>query len=58
MTEEKSLDQLNLLKRIKALLEPAFGSRLRGVVLYGSEARGEATPDSNVDILNPRIRNG
>ena len=24
---------------------------MRGVVLYGSEARGEATPDSDVDIL-------
>jgi len=34
---------LSLLKQIKTLLEAAFGSRLRGVVLYGSEARGEAT---------------
>jgi predicted nucleotidyltransferase len=45
------MDQLNLLKRIKTLLDPAFGSRLRGVVLYGSEARGEATPDSDIDVL-------
>jgi len=44
-------DQISLLARIKARLEPVFGSRLRGVVLYGSEARGEATPDSDVDIL-------
>ena len=40
-----------LLRRIKASLEAAFGDRLRGVVLYGSEARGEATPDSDIDIM-------
>ena len=48
---EKAVDRLSLLKRLKTLLEPAFGSRLRGVVLYGSEARGEATPDSDIDVL-------
>lgn len=40
-----------LLHRIKMLLEQAFGDRLQGVVLYGSEARGEATPESDIDIL-------
>jgi predicted nucleotidyltransferase len=45
------MDQLSLLKRIKTSLEATFGDRLRGVVLYGSEARGEATPDSDIDIL-------
>ena len=44
-------DQLSLLARIKARLELVFGCRLRGVVLYGSEARGEASPDSDIDIL-------
>jgi predicted nucleotidyltransferase len=40
-----------LLTRIKAMLEAAFGPRLRGVVLYGSEARGQAGPDSDIDVL-------
>ena len=45
------LDASTLLVRIKSRLQAVYGDRLRGVVLYGSEARGEATPDSDVDIL-------
>lgn len=37
--------------RIKSRLQAVYGDRLRGVVLYGSEARGEATPDSDIDIM-------
>lgn len=40
-----------LLREIKSCLQTAFGPRLRGVVLYGSEARGEATDDSDIDVL-------
>ncbi len=40
-----------MLARIKARLQDVYGDRLRGVVLYGSEARGEATPESDIDIL-------
>lgn len=40
-----------LLRRIKDLLQIPYGDRLRGVVLYGSEARGESSPESDVDIL-------
>jgi len=40
-----------LLREIKARLASAHGDRLRGVVLYGSEARGDAGPDSDVDVL-------
>jgi predicted nucleotidyltransferase len=29
----------------------AFGQRLRGVWLFGSEARGDATADSDIDLL-------
>lgn len=40
-----------LLVEIRVRLAAVHGSRLRGVVLYGSEARGEATPDSDIDVL-------
>jgi predicted nucleotidyltransferase len=47
----EQLDTSMLLARIKSRLQTVYGDRLRGVVLYGSEARGEATSDSDVDIL-------
>ena len=45
------MNQINLLNQIKAVLAAAFGSRFQGVVLYGSAARGEATSESDLDIL-------
>jgi len=45
------LDKSTVLARLKSRLQAIYGDRLRGVVLYGSEARGEAAPDSYVDIL-------
>ena len=41
----------NVLKRIKSTLRAAFADRLKGVILYGSEARGDAYPDSDIDLL-------
>ena len=35
----------------KAGLEALYGDRLDRVVLYGSRARGDARPDSDVDLL-------
>jgi predicted nucleotidyltransferase len=40
-----------ILSTIKERLQDAFGERYRGAVLYGSEARGEAQPDSDFDVL-------
>ncbi|MCE5276404.1 MAG: nucleotidyltransferase domain-containing protein [Planctomycetaceae bacterium] len=39
------------LNQIKKALGLAFGSRLTGVVLYGSEARGQSGPESDIDLL-------
>jgi len=45
------MDTPQLLSRAKTALQKAFQSRLRGVVLYGSEARGQSDTDSDVDLL-------
>ena len=45
------MEQAELLKQIKSRLQAAFGDRLHGVVLYGSEARGDAREDSDIDVL-------
>ncbi len=40
-----------LIKQVKSILQDAFGDRLKGVVLYGSEVSGRAEPDSDIDFL-------
>lgn len=40
-----------LLNRIKERLKDTFGDRFKGLILYGSEARGEATDESDIDLL-------
>lgn len=40
-----------LLKEIKSHLTAAYHDRLRGIVLYGSEARGSTGADSDIDVL-------
>ena len=41
----------NLINRIKALLAKTYGQKIRKVILYGSYVRGQATRDSDIDIL-------
>jgi predicted nucleotidyltransferase len=40
-----------LLAKIKSALQAAYGPRLKGVILYGSRARGDAQPDSDWDVM-------
>lgn len=42
---------LRLIDRIKAHLNQTYGEGIKRVILYGSYARGEATKDSDVDVL-------
>jgi predicted nucleotidyltransferase len=43
-------DVLNLVREFRVQLAGVYGSRLKGVYLYGSYARGEATEDSDIDV--------
>jgi predicted nucleotidyltransferase len=41
---------LRILKAVKAHLESTYGDGVRQVILYGSQARGDATEASDVDV--------
>jgi len=52
---------LRILRRMKAQLKDAYGDKVLKVILYGSQARGDAHEGSDVDVavvvkdaLNPR----
>ncbi len=45
------MDRASLLDEIRSHLQRTFGRRLRGVVIHGSEARGDAKNDNDVDVL-------
>jgi predicted nucleotidyltransferase len=40
-----------LMKELKEGLVRIYGDKLKAVYLYGSYARGEARPDSDIDIM-------
>lgn len=39
------------LRDLRGRLEERFGARLAGMIVFGSYARGEAGPDSDVDVM-------
>lgn len=41
----------NILMQLRSHFEQLYGDRLTQMVLYGSQARGDARPDSDIDIL-------
>ncbi|KAM3093531.1 nucleotidyltransferase domain-containing protein [Phormidesmis sp. 146-35] len=40
-----------ILVQLRCQLNEMYGDRLIRVVLYGSQARGDALPDSDIDVL-------
>ena len=44
-----AIDQI--IRQCKTTLQDYYGSRLKGVVVYGSVARKEAGPESDIDML-------
>jgi predicted nucleotidyltransferase len=38
-------------QKCKATLEHYYGSHFKGLILFGSVARGQANPDSDIDLL-------
>lgn len=40
-----------ILAELRHYLEVLYGERLVQIVLYGSQARGDASPDSDIDVL-------
>ena len=41
----------DIIQQCRESLESYYGSQLRGVILYGSVARNQASPASDIDLL-------
>lgn len=46
-----SQSELRALERLAGVLRERFGAGIHGIYLYGSKARGDSHPESDVDVL-------
>lgn len=51
MTGNTTTSIEHIIHELKKSLQETFGNRLEKVLLFGSHARGEADPESDIDIL-------
>lgn len=51
MTAVLAPDVQAVLSTFKKGLQEIYGPRLKGLILYGSRARGDARPDSDIDLV-------
>ena len=47
----QKVDASDLRHRVRSLIEAALGDQLEAAILFGSQARGDATEDSDWDVL-------
>lgn len=47
----KNQNVLEVLGKLRAQLATLYGEKLARLILFGSQARGEAKPDSDIDVL-------
>ena len=47
----KTLEIKKVLEEFKKEIKKLYGDRLKQIILYGSYARGDATEDSDIDLL-------
>lgn len=45
------MEMKELLEECRGILERHYGPRMKGLVLYGSMARGDADEESDIDLL-------
>ncbi len=49
--EVKNMDVTTIINQFKTGAKTLYGERLKSIILYGSWARGEATSESDIDLL-------